>query len=327
MEILAVSAPVDTQLIHSSFRGSATRKTTISVVCALDDRYIKPMAAMVCSLLSNLSIDCKLQLFIIDGGITAENRSKFAGRIDPAICQLNWLEISSASVQMMKRFKISSHLSIATYYRLLLADLLPGDLDKVIYLDCDLLIQGNLKELWQIDIGDHAVLAAQDLGVVKISDQYGLINYRELGISDNAKYFNAGVLVVNLEKWRTESIGLQILEYLQTHRQYIRFHDQDGLNAILAGKWQAIDCTWNQMPALRRNYKSWEDSPLSREEYYQAMHRPQIIHFASSEKPWNSLMHPHSRLYYYYLDQTAWHGWRFPWWKAMYYKAKRIFIK
>ncbi|MHC5828967.1 MAG: glycosyltransferase family 8 protein, partial [Nostoc sp.] len=126
-------------------------------------------------------------------------------------------------------------------------------------------------------------MAAQDLGAPYVSSPRGLINYQELGISPESKYFNSGVLVMNLKKWREDQIFEKVIEYLTINKQYVRWHDQDALNAILAGKWGELEPGWNQMPYLFQ-YSSWQDSPFTEDVFNQLINNPDIIHYSTRDK-------------------------------------------
>ncbi|MHC5729689.1 MAG: glycosyltransferase family 8 protein, partial [Nostoc sp.] len=195
---------------------------------------------------------------------------------------------------------MSSTITTAAYYRLLIPQLLPKQFHKAIYIDSDVIVQGNIEGLWNIDIGEYYLLAAQDLGAPYVSSPRGLINYQELGISPESKYFNSGVLVMNLKKWREDQIFEKVIEYLTINKQYVRWHDQDALNAILAGKWGELEPGWNQMPYLFQ-YSSWQDSPFTEDVFNQLINNPDIIHFSSRDKPWqNSCKHPYKDLFFQY---------------------------
>jgi lipopolysaccharide biosynthesis glycosyltransferase len=300
---------------------------SIPVVCALDDGYAMPMATMVCSLLDHLNPQCKLQLYVIDGGIQPGSKAKILASVNADRCTITWLQPDRAMLDRMSQFKTSGHLSLSTYYRLFLPELLPIALEKVIYLDCDLIVLADLLPLWQLDIAPYYLLAAQDSGIIQVGSDSGLLNYQALGIPAEGKYFNAGVLVLNLARWRAVHMGWQIIEYMEKNPEFIRLHDQDALNATLFDKWGELDPRWNQTPHLYRNFRSWQDSPFSEAVYSRTLSEPYIVHFASSAKPWNRYTHRNHRQFYGYLDQTAWAGWRFPLWKDLWQRAGRAINK
>ncbi len=299
---------------------TTSTKESIIVVCAADDGYAMPLAVVICSTLEHLRSECLCIFFIIDGGISNKNKNKLLKLSDSKQCTIKWLQPPDAILDSMK---VSGHIKIATYYKILIPILLPENYGKAIYLDSDLIVLGDLGQLWDINIGNNYLLAVQDSGIPYVSSLHGLKNYKELGISLDCKYFNAGVLVLNLKKMRTENISMQIIQYLENNKEYIRWHDQDGLNAVLAGKWGELEPRWNQLPSIY-NYSSWEDSSFSQEEFTNALKDPYIIHFASSGKPWNSTVyHPANNLFFHYVDMTPWVGWRWTIWKRIWRKILR----
>lgn len=215
-------------------------------------------------------------------------------------------------------------MSIATYYRLLIPELLPSHFKKAIFLDSDLVVIEDLGKLWDIEMGENYLLAPQELWTPYVSSPAGLINYRELGIPADAKMLNPAVFVIDLEKWRTDCISAKCVEYLQQNREYVRVYDADVLNAMLVGKWGELDPRWNQTPYIFKfpSWKDWRESPLSEtiplsEEVYDWVHnQPYVIHFAGGSKPWNSRKdHPLKHMWFKYLDLTAWSGWRLTLWR------------
>lgn len=292
------------------------------IVCAADDNYAMQLAVVIRSSLEYLSSDRVLTVFVVDGGIKKRNKTKILKSIDLERCSVTWLP---ATPELLGNVKISKHVSIATYFRILIPFLIPEDYQKVIYLDSDVIVKQDLGKLWDIDIADNYALAAQQSGIPYVSSPFGLSKYKEMGISADEKYFNAGVLVINLKKWRSENISNKVIEYLNKNREHVNFWDQDGLNAILVGKWKEIEPRWNQTPEVHR-FSSWQETPFPEEVFNNLVNEPYIIHFASSSKPWNSRKyHPANSLFFKFVDMTAWSGWRFTTWKLVRNKlAKKV---
>lgn len=139
---------------------------------------------------------------------------------------------------------------------------------------------------------------------------HGLSVYRSLGLAPDAPYFNTGVLLMNLPLWRDERLGSQIIDYLARERDSIRHADQDGINAVLAGRILELDAHWN-VGALETFYGSWEASPFCRELYEDLIAHPKILHFNTPDKPWHAACrHPKKDLFFHYVDRTAWSAWR-----------------
>ena len=167
---------------------------------------------MLRSALAHLKGNRKIVVFIIDGGIKECNKYKILKSIDLEQCDIKWLQPPDS---LFERVKVSGHVTVAAYFRLIIPELLPHQFRKVIYLDSDLIVNQDLSHLWDVEIGENYLLAVQDVMIPYVSSQEGLVNYIELGIPPSYKYFNSGVLVLNLEKWRTNDISTRVIEYLE----------------------------------------------------------------------------------------------------------------
>lgn len=285
-------------------------KQPLVLVCAADDNYAMPLAVTASSAIANLQSDRPVALFILDGGISKTNKRKIKRSLDSKQVEISWITLDNA---LFANLTSDRHLTVTAYYRLLLPQVLPAEFKKAIYLDTDMVVTGNLEDLWNIDIGDNYVLAVQDDTQLYISMCTSLRNYEELGISPDCKYFNSGLLVINMDKWRTDNIGHRVIEYIRQNIQY-RPNDQDALNAIVAGKWGQLHPKWNQMPGVYDNSFK-ERNPLPPEVYQELLHQPCVIHFTNTPKPWcaglrTECLHPKKDLFFHYVDITAWAGWR-----------------
>ena len=123
------------------------------------------------------------------------------------------------------------NLSKSAYYRLLLVSILPTDIEKVLYLDCDIIVCGDISYLWKIDLENYAVAAISDLKIMPLNG----IHSQTLSMSYDLAYFNSGFMLVNLSYWRRYNLERRLLTFLKTH--IVVFHDQDALNYVLKGKW------------------------------------------------------------------------------------------
>ena len=263
----------------------------IAIACAADDRYVQPLAVMLQSVLTNLSPDRTAAIYIIDGGIEPGHKQDLVRSWNPGRASLHWLSDRASSFSGLPLW---GRMPVATYYKLLVPELLPAALHRVIWLDCDLVVNGDLAHLWDRGLAGRHALAVQDPAVPFVSSRNGVAHHEQLGLPSDAKYFNAGVMVVNLDLWRRDDVPRQVLEYLRRHGDALVFLDQEGLNAVLAGKWGELDPRWNCMARVpRRPNDSW------------------IVHFTGNLKPWfypgRNASHA---LYFRYLDLTAWAGWR-----------------
>ena len=277
------------------------------VVPSADEAYAMPLAVMVRSLVTNLDPARTLRLHVVDGGLTTRSRARLTASWPRERLAIEWLVPDLAR---LAKLKVSGHVQVATYFRILVGSLLPRSVHRVIYLDADVLVEGDLGALWELDLAGHPIAAARDWIVLTVSAPNGLATWRELGLDPDQKYFNAGVLVVDLARWRRERTEERILEYLETHRERIRWWDQDGLNAVLGRDCLELDPRWN-LNIRNRSFPTPESLPFDREQVDAIVAEARICHFATHVKPWHTdCEHPRRDRFFRYLDQTAWAGWR-----------------
>lgn len=278
----------------------------IVVVCAADNNYAMPLAVTIRSAMENFNSSRKLLWFVMDGGITQHNKRRILKSLNSEMlasgkCEIRWLpkpDVFDDSVVLSERLPSSQYVPNSTFYRLLLSEFLPKQFKKAIYIDCDVAVNTSLEKLWGIDVEDNYILAATNLNSHTISHpDSGLLNWKELGFSPDDKKFMAGVLVINLEKWRYENLSNKALDYLANNSQYIRWHDSDILHAIIKNQWKAVDEKWN----------FYKERVASKEEVDNAF----IVHFMSPSKPWIAIEKTcESDLFFHYLRMTDWSGYK-----------------
>lgn len=302
-----------------------SREVPITLVAAADDNFSMPLAVMVRSVLDTLGQDRKLNLYILDGGISAANRKRLQDSWQDARLTVAWCVPDLAPLRTLK---VSGHINAVAYARLLIPDLLPDSVDKAIYLDGDLVVEHDLGAMWDLDVAPYELLAVQDMTLPYVDSSVALPNYMDCapyltaaralsnperhGIPATAKYLNSGVLVLNLQRWREQHTARRILDYLRDHKGEVIWHDQDGLNVVLSKTWAAMDERWNQIPHIFR-YPNWYASPFGEQTFERVQRAPWIIHFSTRTKPWHyDGAHPSNARFFHYLDRTAWKGWRPP---------------
>lgn len=195
----------------------------------------------------------------------------------------------------------SSHISLAAYLRLFVADIVPENIHKIIYLDCDIIVNGSIKKLWNTNITEYAVAAIEDMWSGKPC-YYSRLNY-----SSKYTYFNSGVLLINLDIWRSKHIRQNCIEYALKHADALIFNDQDVLNALLHDKKLLIPFRWNIQDGFLRKKRRLRAQSIP--ELLTELKHPIIIHYTGHRKPWLYFcQHPYQDLYFKYLDMTRWKG-------------------
>lgn len=295
-----------------------TEKNPIHVVLAADQNYAMPLTVAICSAARSCDRTRQLVFNVIQNGISLDVRNKIESslkKIGFVNAQINWLAVP---LERFEGLKIAqTYITPMTYARLLVPDILPVELEKVLYLDCDIVVNDNLGELWDMDLGEKSLYAARDS--IRVSDPRGIVNYRELGIPPDTKYFNAGVLLINLMKWRKLFISDQVFGYLRTYHEIIQLNDQEAMNAILWNDWEELEYRWNWQIVWRGYRLGW-----AKRLWIPEADKKSIIHFSTEEKPWLPGCDYEEKKYFFeHLDRTEWVGWRVPWWKEVVGRSRR----
>jgi lipopolysaccharide biosynthesis glycosyltransferase len=282
----------------------------IVVACASDDFYAMPLAVTALSALSNLAPERQMILFVLDAGISQSNKRKIRQSLNSSRVDVRWIKPASKMIEAVS-LKCKNNYPLANYYRLLLPEIIPAEYKKAIYLDTDVVVLSDLEKLWSIDVGDNYMLAASDPCNQALYRARHLqhLDLEIMGIDPSYKYINAGVLVLNLEKWRAKAGANQIIDFIANHPE-LPFPDQDAMSIAFAGQWGEIDPRWNQIHAFHE--MDWKEAGyLSQAQFSEVVNHPYIIHYTSRPKPWvRGCSHPQKDIFVEYLDRTAWKGWR-----------------
>lgn len=282
-------------------------KPTLHIAAACDESYAMPLAVMLASLSENVPVSCSARVHILQRQLPVTLRQKIEQSVNPGAVGIKWIDVGAHQLTSLRAtLRSFDTVSLEAYYRLLLPSVLPGDLDKVLYLDSDLVVIRDVMPLWDLDVTSTSLFAVPELALASslVSSPAGILLYRELGLPPNLKFFNSGVMLINLRKWRDERVALRALLYLEAAKDYLRWHDQEALNAILAGDWRELDPCWNVTMHL---FRPDAGSAQSRH----VLRKPRIVHFNSAIKPWQPDFSLGFRdLFFHYLDKTAWSGWR-----------------
>jgi|GEM_PF-2168029 len=281
------------------------------IATGADDRFAMPMSVALYSALTNMKPGRDVSLYILDGGITPENRRRLADvlHVDRVNVRLQWVK---PDLSRLSRMKTSHAFTQATYLRLLLPQLIPDEVNRVIYLDSDLVVEKDLFELWDAAVNESPALAVQDYSFPYLSTvDWAGDTYTKRNLPPDSPYCNAGLLVMNLDQWRSCGLAERAMEYMRQFPQYVRWADQDGINAVLAGSWRLLDDRWNVMLAGINLYGQLNrpSAEERRKAQRQLLEDPFVIHFTGPVKPWRFSHYgrAYSR-FFHYLQQSRWFG-------------------
>ncbi|MFY1614732.1 glycosyltransferase family 8 protein [Micromonospora sp. WMMD736] len=192
---------------------------------------------------------------------------------------------------------MSSRISNAAYYRLLLPDLVPDVVDRMLWLDSDVMCTGDLTELWHADLQGALLGAAIDIGSPTIGAATGVPGFDPNAgrLTKRSDYFNSGVLLMDLPRCRQAELSTRSLDYIRANSGKLRFAVQDAMNIAVDDRWLRLDERWNDMDFTRF------------EQDLSAIDSTRIVHFAGKKKPWQDSFPegPLKDLYLTYLPRTT----------------------
>lgn len=191
----------------------------------------------------------------------------------------------------LKDFKIGAgtHLDIIVFARLFVPEILKK-IKKAIYLDCDVIVQKPLEELYNMDLGNKSI------GVILDGKKDQISSLKRLNLSLERTYFNAGVMLMDLEKIRSNEKFNRTIDYCLNPDRELQLNEQDGLNIIFENDYEIAPTIWNY------THGNSEENNFHIDEIG-------IIHYTGSIKPWDCRsISPFKKIYWSYLDLTPWRG-------------------
>ena len=254
----------------------------IPIFLASDDNYMPFVAVTLHSIIENASRDYDYTVKILHSGVSQDNVDKIMKYEDENF-HIEFVDVKNLLSDVMERLHTRIYYTQTTYYRLFIASMYP-QYDKILYIDCDVIVRGDISKLYNIDIGDNLVGATTDQFVLNAPYLYPYVT-KALGFSHVTDYFNAGVLIMNLDQFRKQNFEEKFCDLLSKYKFIVQ--DQDYLNILCKGQVKYISGMWDKMPCK-------EDSKL------EDIH---LIHYNLIWKPWHAEI-PYSDEFWKYVDKT-----------------------
>jgi len=263
----------------------------IQVVVACDDGYAGQLSVMLLSLFEH-DTSGRVRVHILVPADFSER-----GRLDEALGDhASRLTYRAVTRDQCPDPRFLSFLSTPTWFRCLIGFLLPRAMERVIYMDCDMIVRRDLSELWETPLGDHPVAAARDFMFTK---------WHILGLAKEVGCFNAGLMLIDLARWHEEAFGEAALDFGLKYPERLTSYDQCALNIVLQRRWLELDPRWNaQFPHFSDEWKggrgySRPPSPVGAGAW--------IVHFNGPGKPWKYMdSHPCKPEYLADKARTPW---------------------
>lgn len=253
----------------------------MNIVFCSDDKYAPYLKITLYSIL-RVHNNSNICFYIIDSGISESHKQEIQYLVNHYHCNITFIPID---IQEFNDFPLHfNYISLASYARLKLADYLPN-LDKVLYLDIDLLVMHDLSELWQVNLKDNLVGACFDHGIEYIDK----ISKKRLGLTEQDTYFNAGVLLINLQQWRKIDLFTQAKQLIANSDKVFLYQDQDILNILCKNKVLFMNNRFNIMPKTleQLNYRKKHNYLLPRNRFDYISEPFAIFHFCGEIKYWD----------------------------------------
>lgn len=283
----------------------------VYVIYHSSDSFAEVTGVSMVSLFENNKQMDRIQVLYIERGMSDENKMKLQSIAEKYNREISFMEMPNWSEKLNIELKSSKAGWLGFgYNRLFLTEFIPDNVDRVLYLDSDTVIEDSLDELWNTKIDDYYLAAVDDC----LSSKYRDI----VGLSSDGVYCNAGMLLINLKKWREENITPQFIKIIHKNNGFFVFNEQSIINSLFAGKIKVLPQKYNvnsliylfEYDELMRLRKPYLFS-YSKEELNSAKKNPVITHYTGNfyvyRRPWiENSDHPHKEAYLKYRALSPW---------------------
>ena len=257
----------------------------IPVFYACDDNFVKYTVVSLYSMIANADPEKRYDVHILHTGLSSKMREVLKA-LENSAFRISFDDVSEWMKSVAHRLPLRDYYSKTTYYRLLIAEMYP-EYDKAVYIDSDTVVCGDISEFYEPDIGDAYLGACHEQAMIQV-DEYGEYVEKVLGIS-RYNYFNAGVLLINCDRFRIGFVLDKFLQYLHTY-DFVVTQDEDYLNLICKDHVFWMDQRWNTEVYCNIEYPEKE---------------AKILHYIMTAKPWHYRDCKCSDIFWKYACRTS----------------------
>lgn len=280
----------------------------MNIVYASDDNYADILGTSMLSLLENNKESESIDVYILDDGIKIDNKDKLLSIAEKYDRKLIFVPIPNLHALAGVEIHTNERWSLSTFSRLFLERLLPEEVEQVIYLDCDILVNSSLEEMYNTDLGDYCCGGVSDC----LSDGHKA----NVGLKSDDYYINAGVMLISLKNWRRTHICDRFIDFINRYNGNTPYVDQGVINGTMSKSIMPLSLKYNVYTVLFDF--GYNDLILYRKppSYYseadvqEAIHKPTIVHFTTSFlslRPWiKGCKHPFASEWLRYKGMTPW---------------------
>lgn len=268
------------------------------VLMCCDRNYIQHAAVFLVSLAQHTP-SARFEVVLACDDLTEEVKEKLLHTLEN--CTNINIKFSRVLGEDLESLPIHPGLTKESWGRILIEDYFSPEVNKAFYFDADMVVTRDLSPLLDIDVSDHLLAAASIPGSARAAVH---------GYDPGDGYFNSGVLVINLRKWRQADRRAALIAYTAAHPERVNDPDQDALNGCFHADRLHLDTIFNAItPFFRAN----SGLPVSPDEIARVRREARIVHFTGQSKPWLFLCnHPRKADYLRFLGMTAWRDYRYP---------------
>ena len=283
-------------------------KAPVSLVLSANEYYVPYMGTLLESIKEHASADRTYDIVVLHRDISANSQAVLQRLMAPSNFSLRFFNTTRLMREYESKLFLRGHFRIETYFRLLMQDILPN-YNKALYLDCDMVVNKDIAELFDVDVNGYLLAAVQD------ADTAGLYNGFEpqkknymdniMKMKDPYSYFQAGTILFNLAEFRKHYTVDEMFEYATSYEWELL--DQDVLNHFAEGHVKYLDMRWNVVMdwngirikeiiglAPRRLYQGYMESRKD----------PYIVHYAGPDKPWDNFESDFADYFWGYAQRT-----------------------
>lgn len=274
-------------MISKSASSATINRIAYNIAFACDANYFQHLSAAVTSLSFNNKLN-KINIHLYSNHFDQENKDKLQNSIHSQLHKIYYHK-SLVSGRVIKNFNSPAHITKMAYQKIIIPEDINTNNKKLLILDCDLLVLGDISDIFEIDMDGNVICAVIDPG---------FNGFDRLGLKEGTEYFNSGVFLVNVKEWKKRKITDKIFRIHADKYKVTTTAEQDEFNLAMLNNWKSIDPKYNLQTihyAPFVHYKKIKNLD-------QAISNPLIVHFTTSSKPWQfSNNHPHKRNYIKYL--------------------------
>ncbi len=260
----------------------------IPIFFSTDDNYVPFLTVALHSLIDNSSTNYDYKAIVLNSGLREENVNILKA-METENFKIEFADVNEKTKEISNdlSLRLRDYYSNSIYYRLFIPSLFPN-YEKALYLDADIVVIDDIAKLYFEDLGDNLVGAITD-DVVNNNESFKKYSEVALGLEPN-KYFNSGILVMNLNKFREENIEEKFVHLLSTYNFDTIAPDQDYLNYLCKGKVKYIHKGWDRMPIEDKNFKEEE------------LH---LVHYNMFHKPWHYDGVQYEKFFWKYAEKSS----------------------